>query len=285
MKVSCVKLNNFNFSKIYNNQVKNLLTNKFQTNYADIISNQNKAFVNKSYLTKIDKTSEACKFFGVDSIKNVFKQIKNQCLLTNLKTKNLGISKSFMHGTCIDFSDKKSLEKAKNNIWNGYIREKNGISNAFSGIEELKKNGSARTTVYGKLYGKMGKKGSHTIGLVYDEKSNNLYILDSLGEKLPTSKIHHKILKDLFTQTDLSSSNKPFNNVIISSKKQQGYNQYCCNNWTFANIEAVNDALKKGLRISNSDELNKILPNDINKVLSEQKDFVEKNISKSTIHH
>ena len=115
MKVSCVKLNNFNFSKIYNNQVKNLLTNKFQTNYADIISNQNKAFVNKSYLTKIDKTSEACKFFGVDSIKNVFKQIKNQCLLTNLKTKNLGISKSFMHGTCIDFSDKKSLEKAKNN--------------------------------------------------------------------------------------------------------------------------------------------------------------------------
>lgn len=287
MKISCVKLNNFdiNSSKISHNKVKNILPIKIQTNSTDIISNQNRAFITSYHLPKMDKSSEACKFFGVDSVKNVFKSIKNQCLLTDLKTKDLGISKSFMHGTCIDYSDKTSLEKAKNNLWKGYTRDRNGISNYFSGIEELKKNGCARTTVYGKLYGKMGKKGSHTIGLVYDEKSNNLYILDSLGENLPTIKKHHKMLKEIFTQTDLSSENKPFNKVIISTKKQQNYNQYCCNNWTFANIEAVKNALNKGINIQNTDDLNKVLPNDINKVLSEQKSFIEQNIEKATIHH
>lgn len=287
MKVSCVNLNNVNLrsAKICSKQCKAVISTKISNNSAELISNQNRAFIISGTKQKLNKASEACKFFGVDNVKNVFKSIKNQCLLTDLKTKDLGMTKSFMHGTCIDYSDKNSLEKVKNYIWNGYTREKNGISNAFSGIEELKKNGCARTTVYGKLYGKMGKKGSHTIGLVYDKNSNNLYILDSLGEGLPTIKKHHKMLKNLFSQADLTSNNKPFNNVIISTKKQQNYNQYCCNNWTFANIESLKEALNKGLKINNSNELNNVLPNDINKILSEQKTFIEKNIEKATIHH
>ena len=262
-------------------QEENKTVQNFSKNYSYAISNQRKAFI--STPQKLNKASDSCKFFGVDNVKNVFKNLKNQCLLTDLKTKELGIPKSFMHGTCINFAHKETLIKAKDRILNGYTRERNGISKFYSGINELKENGVARITVYGKLYGKMGKEGSHTIGLVYDKNSNNLYIMDSLGENLPTIKKHHKILKSLFTQTN--SDKQPFNNIIISSKKQQKYNQYCCNNWTFANIEAVQNALKKGETISDSASLNKILPDNINKILDEQQEYVQKNISKTTIHY
>lgn len=270
-------------SNITNPLVKgeNNTVQKFSKEYSNAISNQRKAFLNTTQ--KLNKASDSCKFFGVDSVKNVFKQLQNQCLLTDLKTKELGIPKSFMHGTCINFAHKETLAKAKDKILNGYTRERNGISKFYSGVNELKENGVARLTLYGKLYGKMGKAGSHTIGLVYDNKTNNLYIMDSLGENLPTIKKHHKILKSLFMQTN--SETQPFNNIIISTKKQQKYNQYCCNNWTFANIEAVKNALNKGENIIDSAALNKILPDDINKILDEQQKFVQNNISKSSIPH
>lgn len=285
MKITGNYTNNI-VNTLYSNKITKPLMQEgnrtcFSKQYSNAISNQQKAFILSR--PKLDKVSDACKFFGVDNVTNVFKQLKNQCILTDLKTKELGINKSFMHGTCINFANKDTLIKAKDRIWNGYTREKNGLATVHSGIEELRKNGVARITLYGKLYGKFGKVGSHTIGLVYDNKSNNLYIMDSLGENLPTIKKHHKILKSLFTADSAKSQDKAFNDIIISTKKQQKYNQYCCNNWTFANIEALKNALNKGEVISDSNSLNKILPNDINKVLEEQQKFVQKNISKTTV--
>ena len=286
MKVTGNYTNNI-VKPLYSNKVtkpliKEVNTTCFSKQYSTAVSNQHKAFITSNHAPKLDKISDACKFFGVDNVTNVFKQLKNQCILTDLKTKELGINKSFMHGTHFNFANKDSLIKAKDRIWNGYTREKNGLATVYSGIDELRKNGVARITLYGKLYGKFGNVGSHTIGLVYDNKSNNLYIMDSLGEKLPTIKKHHKILRSLFTPAN--SEKQPFNNIIISTKKQQKYNQYCCNNWTFANIEALKNALNKGEVITDSSSLNKILPEDINKVLEEQQKYVQKNISKTTVH-
>ena len=108
---------------------------------------------------------------------------------------------------------------------------------------------------------------------MYDKKSNYLYVLDSFGKNTE----YRKQLEEVF-------NSNMFSKVILNNKKQQAQNTYTCNNWTFANIEAVKNKLNEGKIIDNSHELDSILPKDINKILSEQKESILNNLDKIPRH-
>lgn len=58
---------------------------------------------------------------------------------------------------------------------------------------------------------------------------------------------------------------------MFSNKPQQTLEEYTCNNWTHANLDAVIEYLKNGKDKELTPEvLDKILPKDINAVLKQQ---------------
>lgn len=143
---------------------------------------------------------------------------------------------------------------------------------AISNFDELLKN-PARLTFEGKFLGKDGVSGTHTIGVLYDQKSKTLFCLDSLSNLCKKVKKYQNILKTHI----FNSPNGEIKKIIFSNKPQQNWNEYTCNNWTIANLEALQKYLKSGAQIHDTKELNAILPDDINFILSEQYKYVLKN--------
>ena len=54
-------------------------------------------------------------------------------------------------------------------------------------------------------------------------------------------------------------------------------NEFTCNNWTMANLEALQKALKEGKTIDSVEKLNEVLPDNINTILQEQYEYVLRN--------
>lgn len=205
---------------------------------SDAISNIQRGLILVNSIPSLDKTSEECEFFGANSRENVDSKIVNQLCLTVLKTQEENIV-NFPNTSIHDIICGQNLEKLK------------------KPIEDFMEKGVARWT----LYNNDGDQ--HTIGLV--KHKDNIYVLDSLAGYYE----------------DFNIANKAFSNflkcnVVFSKKHQQKNDEYSCNNWTHANIDAVLAAIRED-RLT-PDNLDDILPNDINKILSEQKDYVTKNI-------
>ena len=85
------------------------------------------------------------------------------------------------------------------------------------------------------------------------------------------------IEEKLFSRSEFKDH---FSEIIYSTKPQQFMNEYTCNNWSIGNIEKIKKELAKGSIIKNSEELNQLLPDDINKILEEQYNYVIKNKEK-----
>ena len=194
-------------------------------------------------LPKLDRFSIGCSYFGSDSAENIQKQLNNQMALSWLKSREQNIS-VLPPVVLSSTPDTKHIEKSLN---------------------KLKETIIGRLTITDKLFGKNGEDGTHTIGLVYNgSRGRGKYvILDSLSESYPKIKeCHEKLIKFLGL--------KP-KEVVFSNKAQQSLDEYTCNNWTHANLDAVSDYLKTGKEKDLTPEvLDKILPDDINKVLFQQ---------------
>ena len=95
-------------------------------------------------------------------------------------------------------------------------------------------------------------------------RSGKYIILDSIPESYPEIKnCHERLVKFLGLNPK---------DVIFANKPQQTLEEYTCNNWTHANLDAVinyleNDGINKELTPK---VLDKILPEDINRVLGQQ---------------
>ena len=83
-----------------------------------------------------------------------------------------------------------------------------------------------------------------------------------------------KKYQNILKQYIFKSPNKEIKKIIFSNKHQQNPNEYTCNNWTIANIEALQHALQEGKTIINTQQLNAVLPDNINKILQEQHNYV-----------
>ena len=210
----------------------------------------------------LDKTSYECEYFGVDSYEHLGEKILNHDKLYKAKEKwciNHEI------GCIMDYCDvimnKKGIEDFKNYLSEKFMIKHRGI---WSRIQEFDSFHSARMTCHSEIFGKTpeGYPALHTVGLV--SKGGNLYILDSLGEQIPSIKEFHSMLKEIFKDFG-------YEKIIFSTKPQQPMDEFTCNNWTYANIESLLKALyDKKMKIETSEELNKILPENINEILKEQ---------------
>lgn len=218
-----------------------------------------KTSTNKQNKT-LDVNSESSKFFGVDSRINVFRQLGNQLKLVDLKYKKSGILNALLRRVYLSVDKPHTFSKVRNYIW----EEKNGRR-----FEQLFDR-PARLTFDGKLFGNDGKEDSHTIGILYDKKSKILFCLDSLPNFIKEVKKYQNILKRYI----FKSPNKEIKKIIFSNKHQQNLNEYTCNNWTIANIEALQQALKEGKTINNTKQLNAVLPDNINQILQDQYHYV-----------
>lgn len=212
----------------------------------------------------LDINSEACKFFGVDNPIDVNRQIENHIKLSELKCKQNNILDRFPLDVFVSLDNQMSMGKAWGHLW--YRHQGRQFEYLYSR--------PARMTFVSKLFGKNGEKGFHTIGVVFHPESKTLYILDSLPNSIKEVREYQDILmRRIFAPMP----QREINNIIISSKPQQNMNEYTCNNWTFANIEALQKALKDGKTIDSVEKLNEVLPDDINKILSAQREFVLNN--------
>lgn len=208
----------------------------------------------------LDKTSEACRFFGVDSPYNINQKLQNHINLILSKCKEIGCIESFPDGAGFSI----------NNDWSMF--------NTVCQIKRTRQFGNlyakpARMTFSGKVFGKNGEEGLHTIGLLYHPKSRTLYVLDSLPNSFKEVKEYQNILKYRIFEPMQDERI----DIIFSNKAQQNMNEYTCNNWALANIEALQKALKEGKTIDSVEKLNEVLPDDINKILKEQQEYVCKN--------
>ncbi len=218
-----------------------------------------KAFIKKRY-KKLDVRSESSKFFGVDSRLNIFRQLVNHLKLIDLKYKNGGILNALLKRVYFSVDKPHTFSKVRNHIW----EKRNGRR-----FEQLLER-PARLTFDGKFFGSEGTENSHTIGVLYDKKSKILFCLDSLPNFIKEVKKYQNVLK-LYI---FKSPNKEIKKIVFSNKPQQNSNEYTCNNWAIANIEALQRALKEGKTINNTQQLNAVLPDNINKILEEQRNFV-----------
>ncbi len=218
-----------------------------------------KAFIKKRY-KKLDVRSESSKFFGVDSRLNIFRQLANHLKLIDLKYKNGGILNALLKRVYFSVDTPHTFSKVRNHIW----EKRNGRR-----FEQLLER-PARLTFDGKFFGSEGTENSHTIGVLYDKKSKILFCLDSLPNFIKEVKKYQNVLKRYI----FKSPNKEIKKIVFSNKPQQNSNEYTCNNWAIANIEALQRALKEGKTINNTQQLNAVLPDNINKILEEQRNFV-----------
>lgn len=209
---------------------------------------------------KLDKSSSECRYFGVDSAENIIRNIRHHAKL-NKANKSWSTS-NWCNGNIIDLGiiSLKNIEIEKSFLHKNRGRGANGCP--WSLIDEIKTQGAAKITFIDKMFEINPTGGMHTIGLV--SKDNYLYVLDSLGEQSQQIKIFHMKIKELF-------SDAGFADIIFSTKAQQPLNEYTCNNWTFANIKSViSEIYGQNKQIKTTQELNKILREDINNILKEQ---------------
>ena len=218
-----------------------------------------KAFINKRN-KKLDVNSESSKFFGVDSRLNLLRQLGNQLKLIDLKYKNGGILNALLKRVYFSVDNPRTFSRVRNHIW----EENNGRR-----FEQLFER-PARLTFDGKFFGDDGIEDSHTIGILYDKKSKILFCLDSLPNFIKEVKKYQNILKSYI----FKSPNNEIKKIIFSNKHQQNFDEYTCNNWAIANIEALQRALNEGKTINNTQQLNAVLPDNINKILQEQRNYV-----------
>jgi len=208
---------------------------------SDCVSNVQKGLIEvKKSFPKLDRDSYVCDYFGADSAKNIQLRCDNQMALSWLKTRD----QNLVHLPPITLSgepDVKSITKALN---------------------KLQRDGFGRLTITDKLFGDCVEEGTHTIGMVYHK--GKYIILDSLPESYPEIKdCHERLIKHLGLNPK---------DVMFSNKPQQSFDEYTCNNWTHANLDAVIDYMKKGGKDKEltPETLDKILPEDINRVLGQQ---------------
>ena len=207
------------------------------------------------------RQSPQADFFGVTDVASINKKMANHAILA-LEKENKG---EFVNLTNIYLDDSYEIFSACQRLFSG----------ANAQIQNLKQIGAGRLTFNSKMFGQNGNIGSHTIGLVFDKELNTLYVLDSVNESLQSIEMYKKIIKEkLFSRPEFK---REFSQIIYSTKSQQKPNEYTCNNWAVANIEALKKNLSEGNLIRTSDELNEILPDDINKILDEQQYFVMEN--------
>ncbi len=211
----------------------------------------------------LNKNSEASRFFGVDTRQNIFEKIGNQINLALLKSRDSGILPSFPKRAFFSVDSPKTIANAWNHIWTKCKGRK---------FDELLLK-PARLTFDGNFFGKNGKSDSHTIGILYEPKSKTLFCLDSLSNLCKQVREYQEILKNQI----FNSPNGEIKKIIFSNKHQQNMDEYTCNNWTIANLEALQKALKMGKKINSTEDLNKILPDNINIILQEQYEYMLKN--------
>lgn len=207
----------------------------------------------------LDKYSDACQYFGVDSAHNIIQKIENQVYLTVMKCKEIGCIDSFPKGAGFSINDSWSMENCCN-----IIRKTGQFADLY--------DKPARITFYGKVFGQNGEEGAHTIGILYYPASKTLYVLDSLPNSFREVKEYQNILRKRIFEPMQDECK----NIIFSNKAQQNLNEYSCNNWALANIEALQKALKEGKTIDSVEKLNEVLPDDINKILEEQYEYIGK---------
>jgi len=221
----------------------------------------------------LDKKSPSSKFFGVTSREEVITHLYEQARLSQLKCKEQNIIPSLIKNQ-FNIDDAGALISERENLWK------------TDKINDLWDKGAARFTFAGNFFGNGVYKndGVHTIGLVVDKQTKTLFVLDSLPESVPAVSDYRKKLKNfLFVPNNYDHPLK-FDKIIFSTRPQQNLDEYCCNNWTHANIEAVQKELKSGRKITSQEELNAILPDNINKILDEQRNYLLRNISPNELN-
>ena len=216
-----------------------------------------------SFGKNINVNSKACRFFGVDDRKNLWENLENQVSLIRLKCKDLDILPAFPKRVFFSVDNQQTIENAWNRIW---------LKSGGRKFDELL-NKPARLTFDGKFFGKNGNADSHTIGILYEPETKTLFCLDSLSNECKQVQEYQDILKNQI----FDSPNGEIERIIFSNKHQQDFDEYTCNNWAIANIEALQKALKAGTHINNTAELNSVLPDDISSVLQEQYEYVLRN--------
>lgn len=220
---------------------------------------------------QLDLNTKSAIFFGLKDSISLVQQLKNHVILCRLKEADKSIGPLFPKDFGMNLDNPNIYEKVNRHLW-----EKEHI-------KELFEQGSARMTMYSRHFGGERKTGAHTIGLVVDPKTKNLYILDSLSDKFDKVSLYQNFLKEIFSYK--GNRKYKFNKIVISNKLQQRQNELSCNHWAIANIEAIRNALKSGKKIKNTKELNEILPDDINKILQEQYTYVIDNKHKISFNH
>jgi len=205
---------------------------------------------------ELNPQSPEAQFFGVNSLKSLYEQIFNQCDLTRIKIKQNKMG-NFLALVPID--NTSYLQ----NIKDRGLYEKS--------LDELALKGASRFSLLGKMFNnETDDTALHTIGLVMDNKHGRLFILDSLPESIQLK--YRKILdEEIFPLKSLEKYG--IKEKIYSNKKQQKEDEFTCNNWCFANIEAVKNAIKSH-NIDSQEKLNQILPENINEILAEQHKIV-----------
>lgn len=218
---------------------------------SDCISNTQRGLLEaQRQYPKLKEHSASGVYFGVYSADDIQNKIDNQMALTLLKTRDENL---------VNFFSLLFLDSPPD------------INYVNKFLNKLKENKFGRLTIMDKTYGKNGENGTHTIGIVYHK--GKYVILDSIPAKYPEIKVcHEKLLESLRLDPK---------DVIFSDKPQQTLDEYTCNNWAHANLDAVidylnNDGLDKDLT---PEVLDKILPEDINKILEQQADYTVKSMN------
>lgn len=246
-----------NTYKIGEISVEKVLNNKQEVEniFLELLKNQpeKKNFTeNKARIPALNKSSREAEFFGVTDPVSIQSKLGHHAILVLSKEKEKIISENSLT---------LNIDNLKENL---QVTEK---INKF--IAELKKQGAARLSLESKIFG-TNDSNIHTIGLVYDSNNNSVFIIDSLGKTSTTENYHKFLTKNIFNKENI------FSGIIFSTKQQQKIDEYTCNNWTIANIEAVQKALRENKSIKSSKELNRLLPKDINKILKEQQEYVKR---------
>ncbi len=207
---------------------------------SDCITNVQQGIIkSQKHYPKLNRYSNASDYFGVYSAQGIQWRFNNQIALTWIKTRDQNLV-TFPPIVLSDSSNIKSIKKS---------------------LDIMKKRCFGRFTITDKLFGQNGQGGMHTVGMVYHK--GRYIILDSIPETYPEIKNYHeRLLKHLGLNPK---------NVVFSNKPQQTMDEYTCNNWTHANLEAVMDYLKSSPEGDLTPEVfDEILPKDINFVLRKQ---------------
>lgn len=189
---------------------------------------------------------EPRKFFGLESYEKMAVE-KMEALFSYLKKFELGFSE-LENNSC------------------GFIDDCASLVDLF---KELKPDyGCAKVTFYDKCFAGV----LHTLGFV--RKDGIIFILDSLGHNKNVNRNILRFHNTLRKTISLNGLKNGLKKIVINHNTQQQMNELTCNHWSLANIEALIKNLKAGKKINNQQELDSVLPTDINEILDEDKKFV-----------